>query len=568
MLSAPGRHAMASATVRADSTATLVYSPQMPVPQPADRDFKAILPEEAVQPYDRPVNIMEMPVPMGPRKDSLSFQVHGWTRHVHPSGRVYMYHEGQRIVVDGGAEVVFDWNNMPTPVAEASVSAAKDLWGMLKGSEMGDYELSLRVTMSPTATTIHYYFVDWLRRSIFWIHARDSPRPVASLWHLYDVQELHFWTHVDFFPMHHALPPNAREEVNTIMAYHTIDAKTFKETTAPWKPEDAHMLAKALPDASASASSSPSRQSSVESDITVVNVPLRAISTHEGFSNASVARLWMQICTSRVYNFHGDTYARRKRTDRRHQDLFEKEPLKWLRLLLSFLLLGRPSRLYAELEGLFVDGIIYRFHWQAFIDNDVRPQLGNITTNSTALLAANLAFLALSGLSVTWKFLSLSSAVFSTAALITSIKLTSLSKVVREMGPPELSRLTQHKWFGLYSLALLFSLPITIFAWALLTFVSAVLGSIFEDWTKTLTIGIPFILLTAIPLLIILIWVASFSAGRNVPPPSFVPEVRDKSSALSSHPLRLRIFKRFSQPKYGGQLFDEPEKRSELGCVA
>ncbi|EJD34797.1 hypothetical protein AURDEDRAFT_176157 [Auricularia subglabra TFB-10046 SS5] len=474
-----------------DSSETLANSMTIPIPHSTGFVYMPMLPEAAVQPYDKPVMVINIPVPTGPRRqNSLSFKTHGWVRRVHPSGRVYMYHEDWRMLLDGGAEIVCDFSGNATRVAEVAKVAARQLWDALKGAEMGDYELSLRVIMSPV-TTVHYYFVDWLRRSIFWVHGIDSPRPVASEWHLYDLQELHFWTHVNFFPMHHALPPNAREEINAILAYHTIDAKTFKETTAPW----------ALPDASGPSSSlGQARQSSGNSYITVVNVPARAITIHEGFSNASVARLWIQICTSRVYNFHGDTYVRRKRTDRRH-DVFDKQPLGWLRPSLSILLLGRPARLYAELEELFVDGIIYRYHWQAFIDNDVRPHLANVTTNSTALLATNLAFLALNGLPHIWRSLSLSSTVFSMAAHITSIKLTSLSKAVREMGPPELIKMTDHKWFGLYSLALLFSLPTTIFFWSLLTFVAAIIGSIFEDWTKALKIGIPFILMTTVPLL-------------------------------------------------------------------
>lgn len=218
-----------------------------------------------------------------------------------------------------------------------------------------------------------------------------------------------------------------------------------------------------------------------------------------------------------------------------------------------------------------VAGIAHRFYWQAFIDNDIRTQLGSVTTNSPPLLAANLAFLALTGLSPTgiWRSFSLSSAVFSTAALVTAIKLTPLSNVIGEMDPPELTRLTLHKWFGLYSLALLFSLPITILTWALLTFVAAVVGSTVEDWTKTLTIGIPFILLTTVPLIVMLVWVASFSADRGAPHPRFVPEVWDRSSPRSS-PLRRRggIFKRFSQPKYGEPLFDQEETRSGLGYIA
>ena len=68
-----------------------------------------------------------------------------------------------------------------------------------------------------------------------------------------------------------------------------------------------------------------------------------------------------------------------------------------------------------------------------------------------------------------------------------------------------------NKPLGLFGVAMLFSVPFTMFMWSLLTFMAAVLGFSFQHWT--LEAGMPLVTTTVIPVLAILAWMWWFFAS-------------------------------------------------------
>ncbi|EJD45623.1 hypothetical protein AURDEDRAFT_184804 [Auricularia subglabra TFB-10046 SS5] len=480
-----------------------------------DIDYVPILPETAVKHRKyKHVNLMKMPVPSGTRK--ILRPCDRWSRHVHPSGRVYMRHDGLRVVMEGNREIVCTLNGGLTRLAQLAGLAAKRLWEKVADAEANDYELFLHMDLSESPhLTASYYFVDWTGRSTFWVQATTVAPPAASLWHSDGVRELQFWTYVDYYPMHHALPPDSREELDAIMAYHTIgegkisspaallicaDAKTFNETTAPWKSEDTHLLAKSLPvPARRSFPRNPSRRSSMESDITATHaISAPAITAAEGSCNASTARLWRQIWLSRVQNFYGDSWARLARTERRCEVEQSQEPPQWLQNVLSFLLFNRPPRFYKELRDVFVDEIMYQIHWKAFVADDVHPEW---TQNGMMgpLLAS--------------KVLSLSSTIFATATLFTAMRLIAFHVKLKSATAEEAMHHMHQcsmKPLGLFGVAMLFSIPFITFMWSMLTYIAAVLVFSFQHWS--VDAGVPLITTTVVPVLAILVWMWWFFA--------------------------------------------------------
>ncbi|EJD45621.1 hypothetical protein AURDEDRAFT_165477 [Auricularia subglabra TFB-10046 SS5] len=359
-------------------------------------EFIPTVPDLAfTQPRIVPI-LSRAPVPAGPHQEFV--QIEDWVRQIHPSGRVYIYNSARRTVMAGDLGLVRDFADRQTRVDQLSFPAMDELWGGLR-ARLGDafdadsFELFLKVDVlsDPEAPKVLYYFVEWSSRTVFWLHEFTFEfHPISTRWHQRDMLECQFWAHVDNFPMHHSLPPNSREELEAVLAYQTVEAKTFRESTAPWKPEDSHMLAKTLPsiDFTNPLGRAFSRRPSLGSSATLLTsgAPGQFIPPHEGASNATVARLWRLIYILRVQHFYGDEYARIGRTERR-RPTSSNEPPRWLRRFLSFFLFGRPPRFYSELQDVFVDEIMHLTHWRNFVEEEVQPEWTNNGFMATVMLA-------------------------------------------------------------------------------------------------------------------------------------------------------------------------------------
>ncbi|EJD45622.1 hypothetical protein AURDEDRAFT_184803 [Auricularia subglabra TFB-10046 SS5] len=132
-----------------------------------------------------------------------------------------------------------------------------------------------------------------------------------------------------------------------------------------------------------------------------------------------------------------------------------------------------------------------------------------------------MAFLALSGVDdgvtstqISCKILSLSSTIFSTSTLFSTMRLTAFHQHFKTATTDEAM------WYmsecssgplGLFSVAMLFSVPFTTFMWSMLTFIAAVLVFSFQHWT--LNAGIPLIATTVVPVAGILSWMFWFFAS-------------------------------------------------------
>ncbi|KZV94448.1 hypothetical protein EXIGLDRAFT_516954 [Exidia glandulosa HHB12029] len=510
-------------------------------------------------------NVISYPLPEDPSVylDSVPDCVLGWSRFVHPGGRVYSYHHQQRTVVHGDAPVapITGWADfaeddytsvVPGRVGLKAMRTIEQLWNRVPQSvNRSDCELFFRC--SGIDADAEYYFVHWEKRAVFWVDAVDFV-PFTSQPHQRDSLESMFWAHVDHFPMHHHLPSRSREELEKVLSYHIVDQTTYVKSTAPWGAVEAQLLCKSIrgddndgmhrsfsrPSSSRSdtlvssgsagepglkdaivsgRSASPDNTASSlrEADIVMAfspePLPLFP-SREEGTTNAAVARIWRQICIARAINLYGDPHARLGRTDRRPTGAeSDRSPPSWLQRILSALLFTRPAYFFGALQDVFVDEILYQRAWQEFVDNEVLPEWRDNGVVAAVVLATNMGFLALNGIeganspvAVGWKVLSLSSTLSSMGTILASMLLIQSYQSLKSATAGEANKYMVRcsQWpFGLFGMAMLFSMPFVMLMASLITFIVAVLGYSLEHWA--LTTALPLLLTTVIPIVFVLV---------------------------------------------------------------
>ncbi|EJD51255.1 hypothetical protein AURDEDRAFT_159659 [Auricularia subglabra TFB-10046 SS5] len=189
--------------------------------------------------------------------------------------------------------------------------------------------------------------------------------------------------------------------------------------------------------------------------------------------------------------------------------------LTWLLPGLQF---GQASRIRRKLSHFLYDETLYLDQWVVFLRDSIAPELTAVALNGSALLAADLAFLSLSGINdathglpLACKFLVITSAFMSTGAVCLAALVLAIYRRIKEMHSHELESFIKGRRFGLHSLPVLFSMPSSTIIWAMLDFLVAVLGSGLQDWGHI--IGVPFIAITVATLAVHFVWVFSFRSA-------------------------------------------------------
>ncbi|KZV89816.1 hypothetical protein EXIGLDRAFT_771413 [Exidia glandulosa HHB12029] len=439
-----------------------------------------------------------------------------WVKFIHPNGTVYWYNQGRSAILANHAydftdksqntrlveAIEYLWDGVhPDPNLVSPMTASTSV----EPDVRSDYELFVDIDHKSPESPVKYYFVDWSSRTVFWRKPQSLFKAISDA-HLADILTTQFWIHVAAYPMHHALPSRSREELFSIIGYNMIDSIQSPASTAPWTRQDMRLILSSLKQDSGRSMDSEPHYLSEETKI----------------SNAGVARLWCEICDIRATNFYGDKRAKVSRLERHSRD---KEPGHYAlaRTICSLIFLNRPHRLETDLKELFADGTLYRIHWRTYVEEEIEPEWQQQGTLATIMLAANMAFLALDSVEkandgpfLACKTLSLSSTTFSVAALFATLKLARTHHKLKSATTEEASEYMTYcssRMLGLFGLAVVYSIPFTMFMWSLFTFVAAVLLYAFQHWTRDA--GLPLIAATVVPIVALLGWEWWFFEGRS-----------------------------------------------------
>ncbi|EJD35931.1 hypothetical protein AURDEDRAFT_117229 [Auricularia subglabra TFB-10046 SS5] len=416
----------------------------------------------------------------------------GWKEHIHPDGSLYLHHPLERTVI----EYPDDENNFDAIVTEATACMLV-LWLVFEQMpddsrpDRDNCELFLRI--DPKTQNIRYYFVDYVKVTVFWVEEHSLETPFTAYAQLASILKFQFWNHVERFPAHRHLPLRAKDELHGILVYQVIDVTTNTLSTAPYNAADAALFVKSLEN---------------------TRPPADGI---DGALNASVARLWGEQCRVRSHHLHGAPQVRIERTERRGMIALEP-PRRWYQFFALLLLFNEPYSFYKSLMDVFVDEVMYERFWKALYHDTLREEWKDHAFMATVSLAANMAFLTVGNvgggntigsdaLSPTSQVLSLCSTMFSIGAIVLGKSLPNFHRRLQRCSAIEVadwmtSFSKEHK-DGLYKLAMLFSLPFALFMWSLALFVAALFSFAFEHWVWGT--GMPVVVISAMMLGVLVI---------------------------------------------------------------
>ncbi|KAI0315004.1 hypothetical protein OF83DRAFT_1174249 [Amylostereum chailletii] len=361
-----------------------------------------------------------------------------WQCCIHPEGKPYFYRQAQFTVVT------------EAPIYNPAVASCLNGWLAFIEEAISDLHFVVSVTaelwleIDKNTGHCNYYFVDHATRAIFWLEnieteVLDLPGSVSHS-HLKYALEENYWNHVETYPMHlEGLPTGALDELIIIFMHARADQMTSTSSTFPYTKEECVAFLDLL-----------SHSRDEVSDGRVITY---------------VARLWTVVSNFRFITHYGEEHCRLSR----NQSIIESpEPKKSIALnLTSTVLFNLPKAHQERLEDLFVDDLVYRANWQAFISN-LTAEWKLCMQWTFALLMCN----ALTTSHVPSIGLTQSSMALCIAGLIFSTVLSHQHQHLERIDTGEAaSYLSDRRTAtGFRPLAIVYSLPKALFVWALVLF--------------------------------------------------------------------------------------------------
>jgi len=195
----------------------------------------------------------------------------------------------------------------------------------------------------------------------------------------------------------------------------------------------------------------------------------------------------------RFTNFHGTQGARLNRRQKVRPPATKRPKIF---TILSFSLFFAPDIHLRNIEDIFIDrSMVLQESWKNFIMNLIREWEG-LVLYSTVLLNANVAFLAIPGViaslsgqansqgppppppdATAAEIVSQMSTITSIGSVITSMLLARYHKPKEASGKGAADYINEK---GLYTLAILYSLPFALLIWSMVTFAAAVMLTCFN----------------------------------------------------------------------------------------
>lgn len=301
-----------------------------------------------------------------------------WKAHRHPEGALFYLLDRS---IAGGRQRTFTEVDVNDEDIRGDVEYFSSfLWGELR-HEVGERSLQDSLNLDEVQLVVEprsdengvlccYYFVDPTNRSLFWLdewEAHDvfsACKGVNTLSHKGLAIQAHYWGHWDLYP-------------------------TLCKVTEELKQEAVDMIVHAICDhLTSNVSPAPLNTGELESFLGF----LTYVKPHDRGHGAVVfGRIMKMFYLNYYLNFHGEPCARLNFDQSVHGWKYRPSVIM---TVCTPLLFFSPMTSIRNLNSMFVDGIVSREKWNAFIKR-MNSYLTNTNLLATVLLSANVGFLSI-----------------------------------------------------------------------------------------------------------------------------------------------------------------------------
>ncbi|KAI9509029.1 hypothetical protein F5148DRAFT_1375430 [Russula earlei] len=389
-----------------------------------------------------------------------------WIAATHPDGALYFYDRERRLFTDT------DMHN-PT-LRDEMEDFYHYLQQILRVDQLSipseDYDLVLDVMATEDQRiSWSYYYACHETRCLFWLETYDASYMISELYgvkspaHVRHRLESLYWTHWSLYPAifdNRRLPPEAYDELIGILSHGCIDVLTSRSSTLPYDDDTMQKMIGFVQSA-------------------------KNAKGGEAYYVAGTTRLLSFFAHWRFLYFHGQRHARLIRD----QSVYDKSNRERsiLITLMSPLLLLAPELYLRDSEKLWTDEVIIEPAWKGFMTKLLTEWI-DITLWSTVMLAANVGFLAISGvmsstidggtlekvhqvgiLPSSSQIASSFSVAASSGSIVIGMLLVRYNRTKQALDPSEASTYLyniSHSIFGLEPMAIIFSLPWAFLVWS------------------------------------------------------------------------------------------------------
>ncbi|KAJ7203790.1 hypothetical protein GGX14DRAFT_501350 [Mycena pura] len=414
-------------------------------------------PELLVQRYHRGGTITKTDVKVTLEPHTRSFtrdDPPGWAGHVHPEGALYYAHDSMNIFTDcpmhekSTFEIVMKFIH--------AIQEFRSANGILPDPKV---DLVLEVTIDDSEqgpSTCGYYLADHDKRTIFWYHSFAMERlprcyevygPRSSN-HIQIELTAQYWFHCSQFSDNLPVTPELVCELRDTVLYNITDSLDSQTTTLPHSVDDLMKM------------------------LTVIESLKGNLSIFDSVNCAEYHKF---------YNFHGETFAR---LDRRTSVFGHVSARSILLRILTPILFNAPSSHLRTLEEVYVDEVLNLSSWCRVVDTLSLEWQEHILF-ATVLMNAGIAFLAIPTVDngqntftrSTGQIAGYISVIASLGSVIVGLILLHKNRTRKTDLDAMASFLGSHfhAYFGLETLALLYSLPFALLMWGTIAFLIAFL---------------------------------------------------------------------------------------------
>ncbi|KAK7435484.1 hypothetical protein VKT23_019606 [Stygiomarasmius scandens] len=311
--------------------------------------------------------------PIKPLTTSFGHQdSEGWREFLHPEGPRYFCYLEKNVYTDA--------NILDQHILSTVMDFVTEIFKFCDEYDVRlppTANLVLAPDIGETHSTCAYYFVDHLKRSIFWLdHLMFSGSEfyicytvegVTDPSHICHEIEAQYWYHCNQYPHSFGLTPVLVDELRDIIMHWIGDSLTSMTGTAPYP------------------------ITKLQSMLSLANSFRKNTAT--GGCVSAYSRLMHVFCRHRFIHFHGQPGARLDFDKSVHYTL-DNSLKSWVIKLLSPLMFDAPDIYYNTLDKIWVDRMLHMESWEKFIDG-MKGEWQGLNILGTVLLTTNVSFLAI-----------------------------------------------------------------------------------------------------------------------------------------------------------------------------
>ncbi|KAJ3516742.1 hypothetical protein NLJ89_g929 [Agrocybe chaxingu] len=457
-----------------------------------------VMPEAAQRYENRPV-IRKVETEMTIDSLTTSFvkplPPEGWTKHTHPEGARYFYHQEKRVYTDAD---LYDENILTQAHEDLETMENFISENHIFLPENHDLVIDLRYQEDGTIATT-YYYVDHTSRTIFFLDTYEAHNLYACYEilgcktdsHLGHEIEAQYWLFVQFYPNSIPLTSMLISELRDVALHFIGDSMTSPFSTSPYTMDDLYKILTLTSNAEK-------------------NIGLRSVGT-----TSLLTRLLYIFAHARFHNFHGEAHARIERNISVYGESTTRRT--WLIRTMSPILFSAPDVHLRTLQKMWVDKLMHKAVWEESVKK-MNDEWQEFILFATVLLNANVAFLAIQSVDIEqdpYRSAAQISSYLSVTASIGSIILglllirqnrTKNRETAEDVHKFLLRR--SHSSLGLETLAILYSLPYALLMWAMVSFLAAFAWMCFQDSSITTRLSVGSLCVALVVLVAWCVWSA------------------------------------------------------------